>query len=214
MHLNIKYLLTAALLVGVFCSPSYAEDLLLEDYSGRGIFQMATWANSFEDPEGNQNSAKVEGKVAVVDWATKWSGLPSNGPAEDVSRYKTFQVDVMVEKGQPNEEGSHFYFQLLNETDAGYSYWELFVPQSKVPADGKWYRVRFPMSEMVTGFGDGGDAPTNFDSIIGTTCGMTFDEENKFKLKRARFDNVFLTIEKVDGIEVKPSPDTVNPIEK
>jgi hypothetical protein len=106
-----------------FVSQTYAEEVLLEDYEGGGLFSPADWANTFSDGAGNENAAKAEGGCAVVDWATQWSGLPSMGPSEDFSKMKTFQADVMVEKGQPNEEGANFYFQLGNETSAGYSYW-------------------------------------------------------------------------------------------
>lgn len=191
---------------------STAEEVLLEDYEGGGAFSPAEWANTFEDADGNANGAHDAGKFAAVQWATKWSGMPSTGPTKDLSRFKTFQVDVMVEKGEPVEEGSNFYFQLLNETSAGYSYWEIFVPQTKVPADGKWYRVKFPLDRMDKGHGDGGDPPEDFTTIMGTTCGMTFDEEaDQFKLKRANFDNLTLSDDVVTETKVAPSPKTVNP---
>jgi hypothetical protein len=195
-----------------FNQSCFAEELLLEDYEGGGLFAPADWANSFADSEGNSNSAQDAGKFAVVQWATQWSGIPSNGSARDVSRFNTFQVDVMVEKGQPVEEGSNFYFQLLNETSQGYSYWEIYVPQSKVPADGKWHRVKFQLSRMDKGHGDGGDAPTDFKTTNGTVCGMTFDEQDdKFKMKRASFDSVTLTDEEITETTVAASPKTVNP---
>ena len=182
-----------------------AEERLLEDYENGGAFRPTDWANAFQDADGNQNGAIDAGKFAMVQWATKWSGLPSTGPTQDCSRFTAFQVDVMVEKGEPVEDGSNFYFQLLNQTSQGYSYWEIYVPQPKVPADGKWYRVRFPLARMDKGHGDGGDPPADFKTINGTVCGMTFDEEeDKFKLKRASFDNITLTDDEIKETIVKP----------
>ena len=86
--------------------------------------------------------------LEIKEWATKWSGMPSTGESTDLSRFVTFQVDVMVPKDQPVEKGANFYFQLLNQTDQGYSYWELFVPQVLVPADGQWHQVRFYEESM------------------------------------------------------------------
>lgn len=185
---------------------TFAEEVLLEDYQYRGCFSPADWANSFSDGKGNANAAKQADNVAVVDWATQWSGLPSNGETKDFSKFKTFQADVRVAKGQPVEEGSNFYFQLLNESDRGYSYWEAFVPQDKVPADGKWYRVRFPLTMMAKGFGDGGEAPTDFSTINGTVCGMTFDEKDNdvYQPKQAHFDNLILSDDKLSEIDVAP----------
>ena len=181
-----------------------AEELLLEDYQHGGCFEPSDWANSFEDSEGNRNAAEDQGEYAVVHWATKWSGMPSNGTVHDFSRFKTFQVDVMVEKGQPVEDGANFYFQLINQSDVGYSYWEAFVPQSKVPADGKWYRVQFPLTMMDEGHGDGGDPPKDFSTVTGTVCGMTFDDEpDQFKMKRANFDNLTLNDKKVSEVSAK-----------
>ena len=181
-----------------------AEEVLLEDYQYGGCFAPADWANTFSDGKGNQNATKSAKGVAVVDWATQWSGLPSNGEIQDFSKFKTFQADVRVAEGEPVESGSNFYFQLLNESAQGYSYWEAFVPQEKVPADGKWYRVRFPLARMAKGFGDGGEAPADFTTIAGTCCGMTFDEtENDlYQPKQAHFDNLVLSDEEVDGIKV------------
>lgn len=197
----------------LYSTPScIAEELLLEDYESGGLYEPADWANSFADAEGNSNSARDTGKFAVVQWATKWSGIPSNGAARDVSRFKTFQADVMVEKGQPVEAGSNYYFQLLNETLQGYSYWEIYVPQSMVPANGKWHRVKFQLSRMDNQHGDGGDPATDFRTINGTVCGMTFDEDDdKFKVKRASFDNVTLTDEVITETTVAESPKSVNP---
>jgi molybdopterin-guanine dinucleotide biosynthesis protein len=61
------------------------------------------------------------------------------------------------------------------------------------------------MSIMDKGHGDGGQSPTDFATIIHTTCGMTFDEEgnDKFKFKQARFDNVTLTDEAVETVTVE-----------
>ncbi|QDT09144.1 hypothetical protein [Planctomycetes bacterium K23_9] len=175
------------------------EEKLLEDFQYGGCFSVADWANTFEDADGRANEAIVSSKVARVSWATKWSGIPSTGESHDFSKFKTYQVDVMVEKGQPVEENANFYFQLINQTDAGYSYWEVFVPQTMVPADGQWHRVQVPIKSMVKGSGDGGEDPSDFTTIIGTCSGMTFDETgDKFKFKRAFFDNVTLSTESVE----------------
>ena len=209
-------LLPAFLLSVASMLPVFAEEVLLEDFQYGGTFDVADWANAFTDSDGNQNAAFDDGDFALVRWATKWSGIPSTGTAADFSKFKTFQVDVMVEKGQPVEDEANFYFQLLDETDQGYAYWETFVAQNKVPADGKWYRVQFPISTMVGSAGDGAEKPTDFKTIMGCCCGMTFDPEgeNKFKFKRAFFDNVTLSTEAVDGPVVKPSPKSVNPPKK
>jgi hypothetical protein len=138
-----------------------------------------------------------------VSWGTKWSGIPSTGESKDFSKFKTYVVDVMVEKGQPVEENANFYFQLINQSDIGYSYWEVFVPQTMVPADGRWHQVRVPINTMVKGSGDGGEDPEDFTTIIGTCNGMTFDETgDKFKFKQAFFDNVKLSTESVDKAKV------------
>ena len=192
--------------------PCQADELILEDYEGGGEFDPGPWANSFKDSEGNTNSARHKDSVAIVHWATKWSGLSSTGPVVDVSKFTTFQVDVMVEKGQPVQDECYFFFQLLNKTSRGYSYWEVYVPQNLVPADGKWHRVKFPLSRMDKGYGDGGVPPGDFKTIFGTQCGMTFDEpEDQFKFKRANFDNLTLTDEEITETTVKLSPKTVNP---
>lgn len=203
-----------SLLLAVFAGSVFGEEVLLEDYESGGDFEPGDWANSFEDSMGNRNASHDGGDFAVVDWATKWSGLPSHGPVEDYSRFTTFQVDVMVEKGQPVQEGSNFYFQLMNETDAGYAYWEKFVPQEKVPADGKWHRIKFRIDTMSKGHGDGGQPPTDFRTINGTVCGMTFDDEDddKFKMKRANFDNLTLSDENISETTVTDSPKTVESV--
>ncbi|MGB7343523.1 MAG: hypothetical protein WBD20_04890 [Pirellulaceae bacterium] len=190
------------------CLPlAHADEVLLEDYQYGGCFSVADWANTFEDAQGRANEAIVSSKVARVSWGTKWSGIPSSGETQDFSKFKTFQVDVMVEKGQPVEEEANFYFQLLNESGTGYSYWEVFAPQTSVPADGKWYRIQLPIKSMVTGNGDGGEAPKDFTTINGTCCGMTFDENgDKFKFKRAFFDNVKLSTESVEKLTVSETP--------
>ena len=205
--------------LSLFTSPATAEQVLLEDYESGGAFAPADWANTFSDADGNTNSAYDDGKFALVEWATKWSGIPSTNYEEsiDCTKYKTFQFDVMVEKGQPVEENSNFYCQLLYETgDEGYAYWEIFVPQKSIPADGKWHRVRVPIKKMVPGFGDGAKKPTDRKNIMGCCVGMTFDDENedKFKFKRAFFDNVVLDTEEVDETKVASAPKTVNPPKK
>jgi hypothetical protein len=188
-----------------------AEEILLEDYQGGGVFAPADWANTFSDSAGNTNKAVVENKTAVVDWATKWSGHPSTGTPIDVSRFKTFQVDVKVDQGQPLEKDTNFYFQLTSQVNQGFSYWEIFVPQMRIPTDGQWHRVQFPLSQMITGNGDGGDPPKDFKSINGTVCGMTYDDENdQYKLKRAYFDNVTLTDANIDEVSVTKSPKKVS----
>ena len=201
----LSFILTTMLTF--FASSLVAEEVVLEDYQGGGVFEPADWGNSFEDAKGNVNKAAVEGGVAVVDWATKWSGQPSSGTAQDFSKLKTFQVDVMVAKDQPVQTGSNFYFQLTNETDQGFSYWELFVPQEKIPADGKWYRVQFPMSRMDKGHGEGGELPTDFKTVHGTVCGMTYDDEvDQYTMKQASFDNVTLADKPVEEITITVIP--------
>lgn len=210
----MRKLVTVALLV-FLVSPIVAQDILLEDYQSGGKFSVADWSNSFEDDKGNKNAAIDDGDFAAVSWATKWSGIPSTGETMDVSAYKTYQADVMVPKGQPVEDDSNFYFQLTTETSEGYAYWEKFIPQSKIPADGKWYRVHFPIKMMDTGSGEGAEAPTDFKTINGCVCGMTYDEDgDKFKFKHAMFDNITLTTKEIDGIKVTNSPKTVNPPKK
>jgi len=117
----------------------FSQDLLLEDYEGNGSLTIADWSSTQSDSEGNANVAKDDGEHATVAWATQWSGIPSTNYEDvmDLSKYKTYQVDVMVEEGQPVEEGANFYVQLLSETDTGYAYWESYIPQNLVPADGK-----------------------------------------------------------------------------
>lgn len=187
----------------------FAQDLLLEDYEGNGRFTVADWANTFEDSEGNANKAVDDGEHAVVSWATQWSGLPStNYDAIDLTEYKTYQVDVMVEAGQPMEEGANFYVQLLCKVDTGYAYWEAYVPQSLVPADGKWYRVSVPIKSMVASAGDGADQPTDRKAIVGCCNGMTFDEGGStFKFKQCAFDNVVVCKKEVEkaGAELAPA---------
>ncbi len=184
----------------------HAEELLLEDYENNGAVSVADWANSFEDADGNANAARDAGKYAVVSWATKWSGIPStNYDAMDLSKYKTYQVDVMVEKGQPVEDNANFYVQLLCQADAGYAYWESYVPQSLIPADGKWHRLHVPIKSMTAAAGDGAEKPTDRKSIIGCCNGMTFDEDgSKFKFKRCAFDNVILSTKEVEKLVAKP----------
>jgi len=180
---------------------------LLEDYEDKGHFTAATWANTEQDSEGNANAARDDGEYGVVDWATKWSGLPSTNyeSALDLSEYKTYQVDVMVEEGQPMEEGAVFYMQLLCEAETGYAYWEAHVPQSLVPADGKWHRVRVPIKSMNAAAGDGADTPTDLKTIVGCCNGMTFDEDgSKFKFKKCAFDNVFVSKTEVEKVIAEP----------
>ena len=197
-------------------SQATAEELLLDDYQYGGKFSPAEWANSFSDSKGNVNSSQDTGNFATVKWATKWSGIPSTGESTDVAKFKTYQVDVMVEKGQPVEEEANFYLQLLVEVNQGYAYWEVFVPQKLIPADGKWYRIQVPIKSMVAGHGDGADAPTDFKTVNGCCCGMTFDDEgdDKFKFKTAHFDNVTLLTDAVEKTSIKASPKTVNPPKK
>ena len=179
----------------------FAQDLLLEDYEGNGPLTVAEWSNTQEDSEGNANAAQDAGEYATVSWATKWSGLPSTNydDAMDLSKYKTYQVDVMVEEGQPMEEGASFFLQLLCETEVGYAYWEAYVPQSLVAADGKWYRVRVPIDSMKAVAGDGADLPTDRKTIVGCCNGMAFDEDgSKFKFKKCAFDNVVVSTTEVE----------------
>ena len=196
-------------------SSANAEEVLLEDYQYGGKFEAADWYNTFADPNGRENDVNTDGVFAVVNWATKWSGAPSTGEVMDLSKFKTYQVDVRVEKGQPTEEGANFYAQLLTQADEGYAYWEVFAPQEKVPADGKWYRLQIPIKNMVAAAGDGADAPTDFTNVNGCCVGMTFDEEgDRFKFKTCAFDNVILLTDEIDEIKVAPSPKTVNPPKK
>lgn len=188
-----------------------ADDFVMTDYEGGGVCEAADWANTFEDADGKQNLVRIDNKTSLVDWATQWSGLPMICPPRDVSKYATFIADVKVEKGQPVQDGSNFYFQLLNASDVGYSYWETYVPQAKVPADGRWYRVHLPMNKMVPQSGDGAQMPKDFKTVSGTVCGMTYDDPNddKFKFKQTRFDNVILSEKPVKEVTV-----TVSPLEK
>jgi hypothetical protein len=190
-------------ILALFAPIAVAEETLLEDFQYGGCFSVADWANTFADPDGRENESVVSSKVGRVSWGTKWSGIPSTGESKDFSKFKTYVVDVMVEKGQPVEENANFYFQLINQSDIGYSYWEVFVPQTMVPADGRWHQVRVPINTMVKGSGDGGEDPEDFTTIIGTCNGMTFDETgDKFKFKQAFFDNVKLSTESVDKAKV------------
>ncbi len=184
-----------------------ADELLLEDYQKGGIFNVSRFDNDFQDSLGRQNTSKDAGDFSEVKWAAKWSGLASTGVPRNLSRFKTFQVDVMVKPGQPVEDEANFYFQLLNQVDTGYSYWEFFVPQNKIKADGKWYRVQFPFSKFYGNAGDGGAKPENFDTILGCVGGMTFDEDgDTFEFKVAHFDNIKVTDAEVADVVVKPVP--------
>lgn len=186
----------------------FAQDLLLEDYEGNGPLTIADWASTEEDSEGNANAAQDAGDFATVSWATKWSGLPSvDYDGMDLSKYNTYQIDVMVEEGQPVEEGSHFFLQLLSKTDGGYAYWESYVPQTLVPADGKWYRLRVPIESMKAVAGDGADVPTDRKEIVGCCNGMAFDEDGStFKFKKCALDNVFVSTDEVEKTVVQPVP--------
>ena len=205
----MKTLFTTLCLACLITHSIAADEILLEDYEGKGKFSMADWANSFEDAKGRTNSADKKGGVAVVKWGSKWSGLPSTGERLDLSKHMSFQVDVMVSRGQPVQAESNYYFQLLDDVDSGYAYWEAFIPQTKVPADGKWYRITFPIKIMEPGFGDGAEKPDGRTKINGCCCGMTFDENgDKFDYKQVQFDNVTVTTKEVDGIKVtlRPNP--------
>ncbi len=184
------------------------SDLLLEDFEGNGPFTVDDWANTETDSEGNANSAQDAGDYGTVTWATQWSGIPStNYDGVDLSKYKTYQVDVMVEEGQPVEEGSNFYLQLLSKTDVGYAYWEAYIPQTLVPADGNWYRVRVPIDSMNAKAGDGAEEPADLKTIVGCCNGMNFDEDgSKFKFKKCGFDNVKVSTLQIEEAEVKPVP--------
>ena len=192
------------LALGCLTTLSQAEEALLEDFEGGGEYSATDWVNHESDADGNPNQAMVrDGKLKVV-WTTKWSGLPSAGEPTDKSQFKSYQVDVMVPTGEPVEQECNFYFQLLNKVDQGYSYWETFVKQNKIPADGQWYRVTFPISGMSPQGGDGGDPPSDFRSIYGCACGMTYDESgSQFKSKEAYFDNIRVLTKEIDGIKVQ-----------
>lgn len=202
-------ILFSAILLSAMTFPAVSEEVVLEDYQGGGKYSMAEWANNFEDAEGKINEVYEKGDVAVVLWGAKWSGFPSTGQSFDLSKYKTFQVDVMVAKGQPVEAGSTFYLQLLSEVTTGYAYWETLVPQTKIPADGKWYRIKLPIKTMVTGNGDGADAPKDRKTINGCCVGMNHDENgDKFEFKQASFDNVVVSTDEVKELSVslRPNP--------
>jgi len=187
----------------------FAQDLLLEDYEGNGPLTVADWGNTESDSEGNANSAQDAGEYATVRWATKWVGLPSTNYDDDgmdLSKYKTYQVDVMVEEGQPVEEGANFFLQLLCKTEVGYAYWESYVPQSLVPADGKWYRVRVPIESMNPVAGEGADKPKDRKTIVGCCVGMAFDEDGSmFKFKKCAFDNVVVSTVEVEKLATEPA---------
>jgi hypothetical protein len=191
--------------VAVSAQIGFAQDLLLEDYQGNGPLTIADWLNTETDSEGNANAAEVDGGHASVSWATTWSGLPStNYDGMDLSKYKTYQVDVMVEEGQPVEEGASFFVQLLCKTEVGYAYWESYIPQTLVPADSKWYRVRVPISSMKAVAGDGAEEPTDLKTVIGCSNGMAFDEDgSKFKFKKCAFDNVTVSADEVEKTTVE-----------
>ena len=203
MHRTLLSLVTLTVLCPFNAT---ADELLLEDYQNGGIFNTSRFDNDFQDSLGRQNISQDVGDFSEVKWAAKWSGLASTGLPRNLSRFRTFQVDVMVKPGQPVEEETNFYFQLLNQVETGYSYWEFFVPQNKIKADGKWYRVQFPMSKFYGSGGGGGARPENFETILGCVGGMTFDEDgDKFEFKIAHFDNFKLTDVEVADIVVQPA---------
>lgn len=184
-----------------------ADEMLLEDYQNGGVFNASRFDNDFQDTLGRQNTSKDGGDFSEVKWAAKWSGLASTGRARNLSRFKTFQVDVMVKPGQPVQDKTNFYFQLLHQVNVGYAYWEFFVPQDKIKADGKWYRVQFPYSKFRAAAGDGGTEPVNFETIVGTVGGMTYDEDgDTFDFKTAHFDNFKVTDAAVTDIVVEAVP--------
>ena len=201
--------LVVSVLLTLVSQVGFAQDLLLEDYEGNGHLSVADWRNTETDSEGNANAAEAAGKYATISWATQWSGLPSTNyeDVKDLSKYMTYQVDVMVEEGQPVEEGANFYVQLLSKADVGYAYWEAYVPQNLVPADGKWYRVSVPIKSMNAVAGEGAGEPTDRKSIMGCCNGMTFDEDGEtFKFKKCAFDNVIVTTTEVEKTAVEPVP--------
>lgn len=182
-------------------SGAFADDLLLEDYEDNGSFHVNRFDNSYRDSNGRKNFSGNAGTYATVNWAAKWSGLESTGKSIDLDEYKTFQVDIMVKPDQPVEAETNFYFQLLYKTDVGYAYWEYFVPQRKVPADGKWYRIQFPFKNFYANAGNGADKPADFATIVGTVCGMTFDETGDvYEYKTAHFDNIKVSRKLVEGV--------------
>lgn len=190
-----------------------AEDLLLEDYEGNGPFSVANWGNTETDSEGNANVAQDVGEHATVSWATQWSGLPSAIAIEDaldLSKFKTYQVDVMVEEGQPVEQGAQFLVQLLCKADVGYAHWEAYIPQNLAPADGKWYRLRVPIDSMTAVAGRGANTPTDRKAIIGCHNGMAFDEDgSQFKFKQCSFDNVIVSTTEVEKVVAELVPEKV-----
>ncbi len=203
MRLGIVGLQVAAIVL-LTSTGTLAEDLLLEDYEEGGVFRVTRFDNSFGDSNGRKNSSRNSGSYATVNWAAKWSGLESTGKSIDLGQYETFQVDVMVKPGQPVEAETNFYFQLLHKTEIGFAYWEYYVAQTSVPADGNWYRIRFPFNKFSSNAGNGASKPTNFATVVGTVCGMTYDETGDvYKHKAAHFDNVYVSREMVDDVEVK-----------
>lgn len=200
--------------VAAFClllvgPASLADMVLLQDYEGGGLFGSVNPANHDTDNSGNTNDAYDAGTYMTVDWATTWSGGNSSGAETNLNAYDTYQFDIMVPVGQPVEAGSSFYLQFNCTATNEWSYWEYYVGQNNIPADGTWYRVQFPMGDMWGGSGPNEDDPTDFSEIQGITIGMTYDPPpgSTYQFKSAHLDNVGLTDDGVTGLTITAIPE-------
>jgi len=176
---------------------SVAIERLLTDYEHGGPFIGVSPANNFTNIYSQTNDAYDAGIYATVDWASSWSGASAyGGPTQDLDWADTYQVDIMVEEGQPLENGGAYYYcQFAYGVSTGWAWGEFKFAQTNVSVDGSWYRVQFPISNMNTNVGGGAEMPTNKASVNGVTAGMTGNNSNGtlFAFRTASFDNVLVS---------------------
>ncbi|MBU0676791.1 MAG: hypothetical protein KJ626_01635 [Verrucomicrobia bacterium] len=201
----MKYVASAMIAFLAVSSGTARADLLLADYEGGGLFTGAIGAAnqgaSGLDPSGS-NDAYDAGLFMTVDWATLWSGGSKFGAIADLSGNDTYSFDIRVGVGQPVEAGANFYAQL---NDAGGGYFEQYISQTLILADGNWYRVKFPISGMNNVAAPNPAALTN---ASGVTLGMTFDSDgDDFLFKSVDIDNVQVTQDGVTGLEITIVPE-------
>lgn len=209
MKNNCRHIINVILPLICISATTLAE-IQLEDYE-TGPFYYSHPASTLTNDIGETNAAWDAGTHAEVEWAIQWSGAASYGATQNLESMDTYQIDIMVQTGQPVEAGSRFYCQLNSApyvTNAGaWSYWESNFQQTNIPADGQWYRIQFPFSDMDTHSGPVLNDPTNFASIIGVNIGMSGDVTGtNYLFKTAYFDNIIATDTGVTELVISPRP--------
>lgn len=177
---------------------------LLCDYAGKGVFSQCTPYSP-----GPKNSVVKKGGHQTLNVVEQWAWIDSWSSKKnfsfDLSDYSSISIDVRVDR--PAEEIDVAYIEIgLDQWQGGQAApWLTLIERAKIPADGRWHRIRIPIASLVAGL-YGRPKPEKRDRIYKVHVAVTFWNEARSRNFPTDVRNFIAWKQPVEAIEIVPAP--------